>query len=354
MKSHFCIKRYLFPMFMVIGLTCSCGRNIETYLQTKAEPVKTDFFAMDTHMQFTAYGDKAEEALKAAEEVVAQLESKWSVTKEDSEIYQVNHSNGQEVALSDETAEIAVFALEMASKTEGALEPTIYPVLTAWGFTTDENRIPEAAELEELLAHVGYDRVEPSGNQIQLPAGMELDLGAVGKGYAGDQVIELLKEEGISSALLDLGGNIQAIGRKPDGSDWKLGIRSPFGEGTIGILSIADCAVVTSGNYERYFVGDDGKEYGHIIDPSTGYPVENDLASVTIIAKEGKLADALSTSMIVKGLEGAEAYWRENPDFEMLAVTNQGDIYLTEGIEDLFSLSGTFGNMKMHIIREVR
>ena len=314
------------------------------------EPAKTDFFAMDTYMTFTAYGDNAEAALSQAEEEICRLEGEWSVTDEGSEIWQVNHSGGETVTLSSETAQIVRFALDMAEQTDGALEPTIYPVLSAWGFTTDENRIPGGEELQSLLENTGYEKVELDGSQITLPSGMELDLGAVGKGYAGDLAAELLETEGITSALLDIGGNIQAVGSRPDGSDWRLGLQSPYGEGTVGVLSVSDCAVVTSGNYERYFIGSDGKEYGHIIDPDTGYPVDNGLASVTIIADEGKIGDALSTSMFVKGLEGAEDYWRSNQDFEMIIITEDGQIYLTEGAGERFELSESFGNMEVHVI----
>lgn len=238
----------------------------------------------------------------------------------------------------------------MAEETDGALEPTIYPVLTAWGFTTDENRIPADDEIQELLENVGYEKVELEGNEIRLLPETELDLGAVGKGYAGDLAAELLQEDGIASAVLDIGGNIQAVGSRTDGTNWRLGIRSPYGEGEIGVLSVSDCAVVTSGNYERYFVGEDGKEYGHIIDPGTGYPVDNGLASVTIIAEEGKTADALSTSMFVKGLEQAQDYWRSHQDFDMIMVTENGEIWLTEGAAASFELSGNFANMEMHVI----
>lgn len=301
-------------------------------------------------MTFTAYGDGAEGALDGAEEEIRRLESEWSVTDEESEIYQVNHSNGEPVNLSDETAQIVRFALDMAEETDGALEPTIYPVLTAWGFTTDENRIPAEEEIQALLENVGYDKVELNGNAIRLQPGMELDMGAVGKGYAGDLAAELLESEGITSALLDIGGNIQAVGSRPDGSDWRLGIRNPFGEGTIGVLSVSDCAVVTSGNYERYFTGEDGNTYGHIIDPETGYPVDNGLMSVTIIAEEGKLGDALSTSMFVKGLDGAVEYWRAHRDFDMILITDDGEIWITEDAAERFVLSDSFVNMEMNVI----
>ncbi len=314
------------------------------------EPFKTEFFGMNTYITFTAYGADAEEALKAAEKKISELEAAWSVTEETSEIYQMNRSNGKPITLSAETAEVVDYALSMAEETDGALEPTIYPILRAWGFTTGKNQVPNEEEIRELLSHVGYKKITLTDNQIQIPKEMQLDLGAVGKGYAGDLVTEFLREKGITSALLDIGGNIQAISSRPDGTDWQLGIRNPFGEGTLGVLSVTDKAVVTSGNYERYFVGDDGKEYGHIIDPGTGYPAENNLASITIIAEEGKQGDALSTAMYVKGLEGAIAYWEEHPNFEMIAVTNAGEIYLTEEIVDDFSLSSTFGNMKVNVI----
>ncbi len=334
--------------FFIILITILSGACGGSQGITGGREAAVEFFGMNTYMKLTAYGDGAEDALERAESKVAELESLWSATDRQSEIYQINHSAGQPADLSEETKEVISFALKMAKQTDGALEPTIYPVLTAWGFTTEENRIPDEAEIAKLLTRVGYERVEFSDGRIWLQEGMELDLGAVGKGYTGDILTELLKESGISSAILDLGGNIQTIGSKPDGSEWKLGIRNPFGEGSIGVLSVAgDTAVVTSGNYERYFVGGDGKEYGHIIDPDTGYPVDNELASVTIISEEGKLADALSTSMMVKGLAGAIEYWRAHRDFEMIAVTKDREIYLTQKAKEAFVLSDAFGNMEI-------
>ncbi|MCM1061641.1 MAG: FAD:protein FMN transferase, partial [Eubacterium sp.] len=154
----------------------------------------------------------------------------------------------------------------------------------------------------------------------------------------------------ISSALLDLGGNIQTIGKKSDGSDWKLGLRSPFDEETFAILEASDCAVITSGGYERYFVGDDGETYWHILDPKTGKPAQNGLVSATIVGKEGRLCDALSTSIFVMGLDKAENLWRQHDDFEMVLVTENGEIYITEGIEEKFSLSAMYQNLTVEVI----
>ena len=172
-----------------------------------------------------------------------------------------------------------------------------------------------------------------------MPKGMQLDLGAVGKGYTADLVAEVLQTHGVQSALINLGGNIQAVGSRPDGSDWRIGIRAPWGEDNLGVLEISDAAVVTSGGYENYFEDKDGNIYWHILDPSTGYPANSGLQAVTIIGEEGRLCDALSTALFVMGAEQAEAYWRENSGFDMLLVTDENEILLTEGIADKFTLS---------------
>lgn len=308
---------------------------------TDGEPPKAEhsFFAMNTYMTFMAYGTNAETAMEDAERLVREAESLWSVTEEESEIYRANHSGGESVEISSETANLVSFALEMAEKTGGALDPTIYPVLTAWGFTTDTKQVPAQGQVDELLPLVDYTQILLEGTTLTVPEQMELDLGAVGKGYAADLVTKLLKEHGVESALLSLGGNIQAIGSRPDGSDWRIGIHDPGGDGNLGVLEISDAAVVTSGGYENYFEDEDGNIYWHIIDPSTGYPARSGLQAVTIIGTEGRLCDALSTVLFVMGAEQAEAYWRANGNFDMLLITDQNEILITEGIAEKFFLN---------------
>ena len=331
---------------LVVGLAACSQQRGEG--QT---PDTRDFFAMNTYIRLEAYGNGAADALALAQARIEELEGLWSVTDEVSEIYALNHSGGQPVSVRDDTAAVVSFALEMAEETAGALEPTIYPVLTAWGFTTDEHRVPSQEEIDGLLASVDYRRVSVNGNTIQMEPGMMLDLGAVGKGYASDKVEELLRAEGVTSALLDLGGNIVMIGSRPDGSDWRLGLQSPFENDTVGVLTASDCAVVTSGNYENFFTADDGTIYGHIIDPATGYPVNNDLASVTIVAKDGKLCDALSTSLFVMGTDGAIEYWREHPTFEMILITQEHQVLVTEGLEGQFTLEEGYADLSMEVVK---
>ena len=321
--------------------------------QTEEQSEATaEIFAMDTYITMTAYGRDAESALAEAEDKLTELEQLWSVTEPDSDIYAVNHSNGAPISVSEETVELLSFALQMAEETDGTLEPTIYPVLTAWGFTTEENRVPSDTEIGELLQNVGYERIRLEDMTVQLDSGMMLDLGSVGKGYAGDLAAQVLKNHGITSALLDRGGNIQTIGSKSDGSPWRLGLRDPFSDSTLGVLEISNQAVVTSGAYERYFVGEDGTRYGHIIDPDTGYPAESGLASATVIAKEGRLCDALSTSLYVMGTERAIEYWRQHQNFDMILITEDGEIYLTSGIADSFALNSYYSNMAVHVIQD--
>ncbi len=325
------------------AVLCSCsflgGTNGET-------AQKTEFLAMDTYMSATAYGEGAENAVTLAKDEVQRLDKLWSVTDENSEIYAVNGSG--EVTVSGETLELISFMLDMAKRTGGALEPTLYPVVKAWGFTSGENRVPSSDEIQSLLQNVGYEKVSVSGNTVTLPVGVMLDTGAVGKGYASDKAAQVLKENGVKSALIDLGGNIVLVGKKPDGEDWKIGVRDPDGDGVVGIISASDCAIVTSGAYERNFTVD-GTVYGHIIDPKDGRPVDNDILSVTVIASEGRLCDALSTALFVMGKDGATEHWRTHKDFEMIMLCKDGQAYVTEGIADRFEAE-EHSEMKINVI----
>lgn len=347
------MKRTAFLTVLLLGL---CHGLTACAVPGRTQEYESSFFAMDTYMTFTVYDDdaqNAQNALAGAKDKIKALEALWSVTDPDSDIYAVNHGGGKPVAVQEETANLVSFALDMAEETGGALEPTLYPVLTAWGFTTGENRIPSTERLGRLLEDVGYDGVAVEENTVTTGENMMLDFGAVGKGYAGDAAIQILEERGIASALLNIGGNIQAIGGKPDGSDWRLGLRNPLGDGIFGTLRVSGGAVVTSGNYERYFIGEDGVRYGHIIDPKTGYPVDNELASVTVIAQEGKLCDALSTSLFVMGLPEAVGYWRTNRDrqaFDMILVTREREIWVTEEVKSRFDISADCEDWDLKLI----
>ena len=323
------MKKLIIPAAMLLLLT-GC----------RAEPQKhsRDVFAMDTYMNLTAYGD-AEDSLAAAEQTITALEKKLSVTDAGSEIYAANHADGQAVPISEDTAEILHMAETVSAESGGALQISLFPLVQAWGFTTNQYRVPDADERSALLENVDDSRISFDDNSLRIPAAMQIDLGALAKGYAGDKAAALLRERGITSAILNLGGNVQAIGRKPDGSKWKVGIADPFGgEELLGTVSVADCAVITSGSYERYFIDEDGEKRWHIMDPADGCPADNGLVSVTVIGSSGLRCDALSTALFVEGTEKAVTHWRSCDDFEMILVTSDENILVTEGIADDFSV----------------
>ena len=308
-------------------------------------------FAMTTVMSLRVYHPDGEAILDQAEEEIRRIESVFSTGDPASEIAKLNASG--EAVLSEDAAELLERALSIYGMTGGAFDISIYPVMRAWGFTElydEENLvekentpvdIPDAETLAEVLSHVDASKIEfdAQTGEVRLPEGAEIDLGGIAKGYAAQRVIELFKENGVTSAMLDLGGNVQVLGTKPNGKDWKVGLRDPAGEQpVIGVIACSDRAVVTSGGYERYITGRDGKTYHHIIDPKTGYPARNGLVSVSIVCDDGTLADGLSTALYVLGTEKAIECWKEHSDlFDAALLTEDGRMYITEGIADAFS-----------------
>jgi len=298
----------------------------------KETEASKDLFAMDTYMTLTAYGEHAQEAVDKAAERVEALDALLSTGNENSEIYQLNQ-NG-EATLSEEGGYLVERALELYKKTEGAFDIAIYPVMQAWGFPTQDYHVPDDDTLKEKLALADASKVNYDKDTRKIffdQDGMEIDLGGIAKGYTSSQIMQIYQDCGVTSGLVNLGGNVQALGCKTDGSKWRVAIQSPDDtEEYLGILEIEDQAVITSGGYERYFE-EDGVTYHHIIDPATGYPADSGL----IVSDDGTLADGLSTSLFIMGEEKAAQFWRENSDeFEAIMETSDGELYVTEGIAD--------------------
>lgn len=335
-------KCLLLPSALTLLLLSGCTS------QTVSESRK-NFFAMDTIMDFTIYGQ--EDLLDQTESMIRSLEAEMSVTNPASEIAAINENGYGKVT--GDTSDLISAALSLCQRTDGALDISVYPIVRAWGFTTDNYQVPDDVSIQALLPLVDYTQIDyqQDSGDIHLPDGMEIDLGSVAKGYAGQKAADFLKENGVTSGLLSLGGNIQAIGSKPDGSPWKIGIQDPFqNESPMMVLSVTDKSVVTSGGYERYFQ-QDGKTYWHIMDPSTGYPAENGLVSVTIVGTDGMLCDGLSTSLFVMGLEKAADFWGSSDDFDAVFVTEDQTVYITEGLADSFALTEDYANTQVHVIR---
>ena len=334
------MKKLLLCLSLTL-LLCGCGNSKTTSAsskETELDKYSTQVFAMDTVMDISIFAED-DTLLSDASSLVTDLEKKLSTTDKNSEVYNLNETKN--AFLSDDSAELLERALEFCSKTEGALDLSIYPVVRAWGFTTDSFQVPSKTEIDTLLANVDYTKIfySKEDKHVTLPEGMEIDLGSVAKGYTGDKLVEFFKGNGITSALLNLGGNVQALGSKPDGTPWKIAVKSPDDRTDyLGVLSIVDSAVITSGGYERYFEDEDGNIYWHIIDPSTGTPAKNGIISATAIGPEGTYCDALSTSLFIMGAEKAEDFWRTYKDFDMILVTDEDEVIITPGIKSTFEL----------------
>ena len=294
-----------------------------------------EIFAMDTYMTLTAYGDNAKSAVDKAIDEIKRLDAMFSVGNTESDVTKLN-ANGSGT-VSDETAFIINKAMQVSKETRGAFDITIYPLMELWGFTTKNYRVPDAGEIADVLKTVSYTNVAVNGSKVELYGNASIDLGGIAKGYTSSRVIDIFKENGIEHAMINLGGNVQVLGSKLDGSSWRVAIQNPDNDNSyLGVLNVKDKAVITSGGYERYFK-QDGQVYHHIIDPATGYPSESELTSVTIVCSDGTTADALSTALFVMGLDGAKKMYKEGTiDFDMILFDGK-TVYVSDGIADEFS-----------------
>jgi len=315
------LKR-LFSLFLILSLLLfpSCGQE---------EALSKTVFSMDTAVTFTLYGEGAEEGIKLAEDRLFSL----------AEILDAEGTAVQSLSQTGETSDPVLYEVisradALSRKTKGALDLTLYPVIQAWGFISRDYRIPSEAELDALRQRTGEKALSYSDGKIILPQGYELTLGAVAKGYTGEVLYNLLTSSGISNGTLSLGGNVVLIGDK-FGKGWEVGVRDPEG-GNALILSLSDCSVVTSGGYERYFE-ENGVTYHHILDPQTLSPVKSDLLSVTVVSRDGLMADALSTALFVMGREEAVAYYAAHgaaDGFDLLLLGDDGRVYTTSFLAD--------------------
>ena len=277
------------------------------------ESLSRELYAMDTVMNLTAYGPNASAALEASVSEINRLDSLLSISSEKGEIYRIN-----------------------ADK-EGTVSEDVNALLSR---SLEE-------ELEELLSHVDYKQVDLENSTVTIPEDVRLDLGGIAKGFTSSRVMDIFRENGVTSGIISLGGNVQALGHKPDGNMWRVGIQDPHDlNSTFAVVEVADQAVITSGGYQRYFE-ENGQTYHHIIDPRTGYPAENGLISVTIISADGTLADALSTSLFIMGPEEASSFWKKHRDtFDAIMMKEDGTVMVTAGLADHCSVT-TGGNVEV-------
>lgn len=320
-----------------------CGLTLLSLTGCGAPKTETlDIFAMDTYMSLVAIGDGASDVLQACSNEINALEQRLSRTIETSSVAQLN-ANGS-AQLDDDTAALLQAALQYSAETGGTFDVTIAPLVELWNITGDDPCVPAQSEIDALLPLVGSGHVHLEGTAAALDEGCAIDLGGIAKGYASDKVAELFAGSGISGGFVSLGGNVYVHGVTAEGQPWSVAIQDPRNtEGFACMLRLSDAFVVTSGGYQRFFTGPDGTVYQHIIDPATGYPVQSDLLSVSIVTRRdnggtGTMADAYSTALYVMGETAAVDFWRQHiAAFDMVLVTADGRLLYTPGLADCFN-----------------
>ena len=324
--------------FMLAAVPVMADAEVQKYTNTD--------FAMDTVVSETLY-TTGEDLNTTIGDKLREIETGLlSWTDEDSQIAKLNAASGEAVEVSDELAGYLEKIFQLAQDSDGAFDPTIGKIIRLWDIAGENPHVPEQSELDELLKDVGYGKVSLDGDKVTLEKGATLDLGATGKGIGCDVVSDFLKTQtDVSGMILNLGGSsVMAYGEKSDGSDWKVALtdpRDPEGD-YLGAITLNEGEFLsTSGDYEKYFI-EDGKRYHHILDPKTGYPADSGLVSVSVISENGMLADALSTSLYLMGEEQAAGYWRTHADeFDMILETEDGTLYVTEGISQEIQTDNT-------------
>ena len=288
-------------------------------------------FALDTVITMTAYTDQPE-LLEEGLAECARYEKLLSRTVEGSDVWRINHAEGQPTEVSAETAEILREAIRVGKLSEGCFDVTIAPASMLWDFTSGEAVLPDAGALAEAAGRIDYRLIRLEDSRVTVPAGMMIDLGGIAKGYIADKVKEYLEKRGIQSAILSFGGNVVGIGTKPDGSPWRVGIQDIDAArgNSMMVVTNAGASTVTSGIYERGFEAD-GVWYHHILDPKTGWPVQNELASVTILSESSLEGDALSTAVFALGSEKGLALIESLEGTEAILISRDRSVTMSSG-----------------------
>lgn len=331
--------RKIFALILILLLSLSslvsCGREYDFY--DAAAYSTYSMFAMDTVIDIKLNDAVDESVFKDCESIVHKIENNISRTVAESDIGRLNLSSGERVELTRDTQTLLKLAFDVTEKTDGAFDVTIEPLCSLWNINSAGELFvpPSAVEISETLGHVGVDKFDFDGTGIsKIDLGAGIDLGGIGKGYAADATVGYLSSLGYTGTV-SFGGNIGVVGRKNDGSKWNIAVKSPFdADEIIGTVKIYSGFVAVSGAYERY-AEYNGEIYHHIIDPETGRPSESDLASVAVVSNDGALADALSTALFVMGSEAAIEFYNGGAyDFEAILIKNNGEILLTEKLEE--------------------
>lgn len=343
------LRTNLFFLVLIIAIlliTASCNKMDD--VNDDGEPLSRTEFLMDTVITLRIYDKKDEKIMDRVIDRLREIEERMSKTIPTSDISLINRNAGIEpVKVNEDVYYVIKQAKKLAEITDGVYEPTIGPLVELWDIAANKKEevssIPTEKEIEEARKLVNYEDLElMDDNQVFLKRkGMKIDLGGIAKGYAADEVKRILLEEGVRSAIIDLGGNVYALGKKNNGQLWRIGIQDPFDStgNYLGISNVEDKSIVTSGDYERYYLYK-GHKYHHILDPNTGYPSESGLRSVSIISDKSIEGDALSTALFILGVEKGTEVISKLEGIEAIFITKEGEVIVGEKLMDNFSLKG--------------
>jgi len=301
------------------------------------------FTALGTINSITVYSKKGKEAVEAAYRRVLEIDDRMSAFKADSDVMKINRNSGNEPQkINSDTFYVLKHSLAFSNSSKGAFDITICPLTSLWGFGKKLNHIPEEEEIKKALSLVNYKDLvldEENCTAYLKKEGQAIDLGGIAKGFAADEVKKILQQYKIKDALINLGGNIVVLGHNPEGQPWRIGIQNPFAAtgNYLGTVKTTNSTIVTSGSNEQFFIKD-GVRYHHLIDPHTGYPVKNQLLSVTVLCESSMEADALTTALFVSDIADAVPLLKSINAEGIFVLQNQ-DIFVTDGLKDNFERS---------------
>lgn len=347
-------KNKLLSVVAMIALVASLIIT-QTACSSEVKPVSKDNYYLDTTCNISVYAadevgtahadsdestlneEVANAAIDKAYELCAELDKTLSKTVEVSDISKINNANGEWVAVSDYTVELLQKGIEYSKLSDGQFDITVGGITGQWDFHATDPTLPDKDKLADAAKHVDYSAVQIDGNMVCLTdSKAQIDLGGIAKGYIGDKIVEVLEENGVTSAIVNLGGNIICIGAKPDSEGFTIGVEAPFSDRTeiVGSTQVSDKTLVTSGVYERMFEID-GKIYHHILDTKTGWPVDSDLNSITLVADKGHSVDcdAMSTICLIKGYKEAKKFIESQDGIEAVFILKDGTVKTTKGLQ---------------------
>lgn len=331
---------------LTLALTSCTSKPIDS-VPNQNKPITKSDYILGTIIDITIYDKQDESIIDKALDRIREIEAKMTINNaETSEIIALNEASGKGgVKLSLDTFDVIERAKYYSDKTKGLFDPTVGPIVKLWNIGTDYAAVPDPIILEEKRKLINKDKLILDRSTLTAKledVGMQVDLGAIAKGYAADEVAKILKENDVQHAIINLGGNVLTIGGNMLDKPWKIGIQNPFNPrgDYLGIVEIKDQTVVTSGTYERYFEKD-GKRYHHILDPRTGYPADNEVASVSIITDSSMDGDGNSTSLLLLGLEEGLKFVESEKNIEAIFITYDKKVYTTSGLKDTFTMTSS-------------